>query len=76
MKVEKVIRVNGKATRAEIMAGGILFRFCLQLNGKMTYTKSKPEARIHDPSACWVPNAIFKKVYNLAAGILKPRKMP
>lgn len=76
IRVEKVARVNGQATRVEIMAGGILFRFYLQLNGRMTYTKSKPEARIHNPSSCWVTDVIFRKVYILAAGILKPRKKP
>lgn len=74
IKVEEVERKNGKAIRANIRAGNIVFRFCLRPSGKIAYTKGKPEARVYDPADCWVPHPVFKRIYVIAAGILNPQK--
>lgn len=33
-------------------------------------SKSKPDAQVHDPDACWVPDYIFRAAYRQAAAIL------
>ena len=34
-------------------------------------SKSKPEAQVHDPDACWVPKNMFLAAYRQAAAILR-----
>lgn len=69
-KVEKVERINGKAVRVFTRAGNVVFCFYLSKEGRLAYTKSKPESQVHDPDACWVPDWIFNKIYRQAAAIL------
>lgn len=69
--VEEVKRFDGVAKSARIRVGGVVFQFCLQSSGRLTYTKSKPESQVHDPSSCWVPDKVFRDVYKRAAAILK-----
>ena len=33
-------------------------------------SKSKPEAQVHDPDACWVPESMFRAACQMAGAIL------
>ena len=59
--------------RVEIKVMNILFTFYFH-NGRLSYSKSKPDAQVYDPGSCWVPKKLFEKACQQAAAILRSRQ--
>lgn len=60
IRVESVSQDANKIKIVEIMVGNVMFRFRLEDN-RLSYTKSKPGAQVHDPAQLWVSATLFRQ---------------
>lgn len=69
-----VEEVSAGRDKASLWVANVRFVFVRKPGGGIRLvSKSKPEAQVHDPDACWVPRHLFHAVYRKAGAILKPR---
>lgn len=66
--VEEVSADRSKVTLRVMNVRFVFFRE--PSGGIKLVSKSKPEARIHDPNACWVPKVMFRAACQRAGAIL------
>lgn len=64
LKINKRKSVTFKANNVEFTIGAIGEKKLKVLS------KRKPNAQIHDPNACWIPNWAFSEACRKAAAIL------
>lgn len=67
-----VEKVSAGRSMVILRVMNVRFVFIRQAKGGIKLiSKSKPEARVHDPDACWVPDNMFHAACRQAAAILK-----
>lgn len=50
------------------------FRRTNRGNNVRYISKGNPDAQVHDPNACWVPDHMYQQARRLAKAILMPRR--
>lgn len=66
-----VEEVSDGRRRVVLRVMNVRFVFVRKLGGGIRLiSKSKPEAQVHDPDACWVPKNVFTAVCRKAGAIL------
>ncbi len=69
-----VEEVSDNRRRVSLRVMNVRFVFIRKPGGGIKLvSKSKPEAQVHDPDACWVPNHMFLIACRRAGAILKTR---
>lgn len=69
-----VEEVSNNRTRVVLRVMNMIFVFVRRPGGGIKLvSKSKPDAQVHDPDACWVPKNMFIAVCKKAGAILKTR---
>jgi len=62
--------VSTDRRRVSLRALNVRFVFTRRDGFIRLVSKSKPEAQVHDPAACWVPKGVFLAVCRKAGAIL------
>ena len=66
-----VEEVTDNRCRVSLRVMNVRFVFIRKPGGGIKLvSKSKPEAQVHDPDACWVPKVMFRAACRMAGGIL------
>lgn len=69
-----VEEVSADGRRISLRVMNMRFVFVRKSGGGIKLiSKSKLEAQIHDPNACWVPKSVFIAAFRKAGAILKNR---
>lgn len=72
-----VEEVSGDRRRVSLRVMNVRFVFIRKPNGGIKLiSKSKPEAQVHDPDACWVPDHMFLAACRQAGAILHQTNKP
>lgn len=70
----RVFRISAGRSAVDIDVMNVRFHFYRKADGKIGYSKSKPEAQVYDASQLWVPDVMFRAAYRQAAAILTPAR--
>lgn len=65
-----VEEISADRSRVTLRVMNVRFVFVRQTDGIKLISKFKPEARVHDPDACWVPKKMFRAACRRAGAIL------
>ena len=66
-----VEKVSADRSEVSLRVMNVRFVFVRKPGGKIKLvSKSKPESRVHDPDACWVPDNMFRIACRRAGAIL------
>ncbi len=69
-----VEEVSKDRRKVALWVGNVRFIFTREPDGSIKLvSKTKPEAQVHDPDACWVPKNMFNAACRKAGAILGTR---
>ena len=66
-----VEKVSTDRSKLALLVANVRFVFAREPDGGVKLiSRSKPEAQVRDPDACWVPKNLFNAAYRKACAIL------
>ena len=64
-------KVSADRSKVALRVANVRFVFARKPDGSVKLiSRSKPEAQVRDPDACWVPKNLFNAAYRKACAIL------